>query len=655
MTAGLPEIISSERRPDVWARLLILVAVVLSTVRLVEAEPLQSANDRSRWTTVWSLVERGTFQIDEIIRVPGWDSIDKVRHEEHFYSSKPPLLATFVAGCYWVVKHTLGWTISPTDLAATAGVTQLILWFINILPTWIALECLARIIWRNSTSNATRAFVLAAACFGTLWMAYLPSLNNHTPALCCVVFAIAAVNGAGGGPISNSRLALAGFFASMTVANELPAAAFLAGLGLLLARRDWKRTIVFFGIGAVLPLAAHFVTNALATGSWKPFYSAYGTEKYRYVFEGIPSYWMDPKGVDKARDSFGTYLLHCTIGHHGLFSLTPILLLSLAGAALVPKWKSTRLSGIHALGIALTLIVFGFYLSRPDHYNYGGVSVGLRWMIWLTPFWLLLLIPACDALDCCRPSRIFACLLLAGSIFSAWHPFAAPWRQPWIYEWMHTRGWIDYRDPPPAFDRPMRSWITQLPTAPAKQADYWVELSTTELDGRPITLRIEDGGPTAIGDRAGRRIDFLWNAGRATERKQSVIVDVARFTTGENMADCLLWPEGAPGQATINESVELLRGVPSDVAYRSATIRYLRLPLRIDAFRCHIGVAVAGRKSLAPGIPSVTIRSEFWSSPEIPFGVAVWDIQTSDPRAGQTLSRRRMSVSSVGRIESQTP
>ena len=59
--------------------LLILVATTLVAVAVLQAEPLQSANDRSRWATVWSLVERGTWQIDEIDAWPRWSTIDKVR------------------------------------------------------------------------------------------------------------------------------------------------------------------------------------------------------------------------------------------------------------------------------------------------------------------------------------------------------------------------------------------------------------------------------------------------------------------------------------------------------------------------------------------------------------------------------------------------
>ncbi len=41
--------------------------------------PFLSANDRSRWLTVRSLVEHGTYEIDAIVSQPTWDSIDKVR------------------------------------------------------------------------------------------------------------------------------------------------------------------------------------------------------------------------------------------------------------------------------------------------------------------------------------------------------------------------------------------------------------------------------------------------------------------------------------------------------------------------------------------------------------------------------------------------
>ena len=95
--------------------ILILAATGLIFAAILQAEPLQSANDRSRWATVWSLVERGTFQIDEVDSYTRWSTIDKVRYRTdesepwHFYSSKPPLLSVIVAGFYAAERWTLGY------------------------------------------------------------------------------------------------------------------------------------------------------------------------------------------------------------------------------------------------------------------------------------------------------------------------------------------------------------------------------------------------------------------------------------------------------------------------------------------------------------------------------------------------------------------
>src|SRR5262249_18555789 len=59
--------------------------------------PFLSSNDRSRWLTMRSLVERGSYAIDAYVTdpktYPNWDTIDMVMHEispneAHLYSSK---------------------------------------------------------------------------------------------------------------------------------------------------------------------------------------------------------------------------------------------------------------------------------------------------------------------------------------------------------------------------------------------------------------------------------------------------------------------------------------------------------------------------------------------------------------------------------------
>ena len=43
---------------------------------------------------------------------------------------------------------------------------------------------------------------------------------------------------------------------------------------------------------------------------------------------------------------------------------------------------------VQPVGLALMIVVVGFYLFKSD--NYGGFTNGLRWLMWLTPFWLTL-------------------------------------------------------------------------------------------------------------------------------------------------------------------------------------------------------------------------------------------------------------------------
>src|SRR5204863_356439 len=49
-----------------------------------------------------------------IIFEDGYQSVDKVLHPQtlEFYSSKPPLLSTLVAGLYWLLQWLTGWTLA---------------------------------------------------------------------------------------------------------------------------------------------------------------------------------------------------------------------------------------------------------------------------------------------------------------------------------------------------------------------------------------------------------------------------------------------------------------------------------------------------------------------------------------------------------------
>jgi hypothetical protein len=132
------------------------------------------------------------------------------------------------------------------------------------------------------------------------------------------------------------------------------------------------------------------------------------------------------------------YLFHCTIGHHGIFSLSPVFLLTIVGWLRLGKPFPLRQVGW--LSLVLTIAVLAFYLSRTQSYNYGGNTSGLRWAFWLIPLWLLAIVPALDAWADRRAFRIAAVLLLAVSGFSAAFPHINPWQRPWLQNVMEARG-----------------------------------------------------------------------------------------------------------------------------------------------------------------------------------------------------------------------
>ncbi len=643
---------------------IVLLSVALQTSRLLEGTPLMSANDRSRWCTVWSLVERGTYQIDEIRRVRGWDTIDKVKHQEHYYSSKPPLLPTMVAGVYWAVKHTLGWTLEDQDKETENQLEwtgRLILFFVNIIPMTIALLVLARMFQTYCESNWSAMFLTATASFGTLILPFSKTFNNHTVAFVCVVFAVQAMVKI---VIEGNRrwnwFASAGFFAAFACCNELPAASLGVVSFLWLARLDWKKTLVAYVPFAVVPLAAFLYTNFLVTGGLKPFYMYYGTEKYEYVEGGVPSYWMQPKGIDQAKDDPMKYLFHCTVGHHGLFSLTPVLLGVVASWLMMITGRSP-LKPIIATGFGLTLLVFGFYMTRTENYNYGGVSVALRWMLWLLPFWLVSLIPLLNWGRHKTVFQIVAIACLGVSIFSAWYPSHGPWTQPWMFRLLEDAGYIDYSDPPAEpFERPVHTWIMQLPVgAFNRDSLIFAEFESPSLTGDGDILQLIYAGTYEIAGRDTCSIQFGINPKRPDGQTIRVWIDVERFNEGAPVNELLVWPNGEPSDDVIAQAEQLLTGLPKPAEFsvlEEGGEGYLRVLVPgSDAFHfrraaAHVALRPEGHSR------DITYRRDIWINDRVPFGVLQFETTISDYRSGQERGSQTFILRSIsGYEDKETP
>jgi hypothetical protein len=170
------------------------------------------------------------------------------------------------------------------------------------------------------------------------------------------------------------------------------------------------------------------------------------------------SYWLpgNKKGVDIGEPEPVWYTIHFLIGHHGVFSLTPLWLWSLVGAgmwmrsgkrSLQPEadpgvshlgagWKDWLLSerGVAAALLAVTLACTVFYATRDQvDRNYAGVSSGFRWLFWLIPAWLILAAPAVQWSSQRKVFRVLVLIALTIGVVSATIPWTNPWTHPWPY------------------------------------------------------------------------------------------------------------------------------------------------------------------------------------------------------------------------------
>ncbi len=429
--------------------------------------PFLSANDRSRWCTARALVEPGMrvegapYAIDKVIQEPNWDTIDMVKHDGHLYSSKPPLMATLMAGIYWFIYHITGMSLATHPFI----VGRIVLVIINVIPLAISFILLARLVERFGTTDWGRLFVMAAATFGTFLTTFVVAINNHLIAAVCATVAVycaepiwhdgwhwplaSVVTGQHGQdaratPRRVRYFVLAGFFGDLMATCELPALALFAAISLALLWKAPRRTLLAYIPAAAVVAAAFFATNWIAHGSLTiPYmHRSPGDNWYDYTFQRngkeIESYWRHPSGIDLGEQSRAVYALHVLVGHHGIFSLTPIWLLTVAGI-IISLWpgQDRRLRHWALLIGGVSLICIVFYLFRPlTERNYGGTTSGFRWVFWLAPLWLLSMLPAADLLSKRRWTRALALVLLAFSTLSASYPTWNPWTNPWIMDFV---------------------------------------------------------------------------------------------------------------------------------------------------------------------------------------------------------------------------
>ena len=358
-------------------------------------------NGRSRMATIDSLVERGTFIIDNSVYV--WTG-DKVYINGHFYSDKPPVLSFLAAGPYFLMKN-VGLTFQNNE-----GLVYYLLTLIFVgISAAITVHFFNKSLKLIRLKKSARLRLAIALGAGTLLLPWATVFNNHVPAmaLCFTSFYLLLKSKF---QFNKKNIFLAGFLVSLGATIDIITGGvfFVLFLIYILWNRFERKSIMIFLIGALPPFLLHCILNIQITGGILP---AQFVPEY-FVYPGSPWSAQNLSGFLSHPDltSLLTYAFHSTFGYSGFFSYSPVLLIFFFA---LPQIRH-RLQKEGVIIILATIIVLGFYILKTD--NYGGWSYGIRWWVPLIPF---LLFFGSLYLQKQKSYRIFYLLLAISVVISA--------------------------------------------------------------------------------------------------------------------------------------------------------------------------------------------------------------------------------------------
>ena len=370
---------------EIWrdnrpALLVLLAAFLFLAVATMQKRGRLTTNPVSRVATVERLVEAHTFALKTPTdSTPFPISIDHVRFGDRLYSSKPTSYPMLMAAQAWPVKKVMGWNFHAHRL----DFVRMLVLLNQILPylmgVWLCLLLLRQ--W--GASRWTQTFLMVALTFGLLPFGYTPTINNHTFALSLHLMAFYLTCQIWEGR-QKRRVAylIVGFLGGFAFANDLTSGLLMVGMMLLLLRRNWKLTLLVAVPGLALALIPDAVGYYLINGTPLPSYLK--GSAYRYP----GAYWTHPEGFDALREPKWLYLTKMLLGHHGLLSLTPLLLVPMAGSLRLVRERANPLRW-HVVWLAAATAAAVGYLTVTS-WNYGGDCIGMRWLLHVMPFWLLL-------------------------------------------------------------------------------------------------------------------------------------------------------------------------------------------------------------------------------------------------------------------------
>lgn len=399
----------------------ILLGLTTLWVTLCTQQNHMSVNPASRYATMEALVEHGTYRVDDTLL--GGRTVDKVQWEGAFYSSKPPLLPTLCAPVYATLRAITGVGFRE----ATYPTVRAMRLFVAALPWLVAMLLFVALARRCVGDDATAYGLAGAMVVGGLPTAYATHLDNHSFAFLALLAGALAIaplfRDDGHLPLANA--ALAGLCGGAATTFDLGATPIVGAFGVFIVwrlRHDRAAAATFIATGLFAPALQMWIQYQMI-GDVRPFY----LHRSAYQYEG--SYWGNPIEFDALSEPWYVYAFHSLFGHHGVFSVTPWLLLGLPW--LFQKERTPNAESLRRVAAFATLFVVGYYVHKTN--NYGGRCVGMRWFMVLHPILAVGALRTVERYDLLRRRPIWVGVLVGASAVSALSGAVNPWEEGFVF------------------------------------------------------------------------------------------------------------------------------------------------------------------------------------------------------------------------------
>jgi hypothetical protein len=404
----------------------LLLASLCVAALLTKTDP-ESAHEFSRLGTVDSLVERGTYQLDDSIFIT---TVDKIYYRGHFYSHQLPLLATLEAPVYWAIQL-------PGTRFNNRG-RRLATYLFSLATNGVALAftvvVFARLLALAGVASPRREVCALLLPLGTWLLPYAVVSNNHGIAgllLAVLILLLLLVEWQGA---TRTRLLGIGLVLGLLATVELlPLISFVPLTMIYLAfRRDaGVRGMAWVMPAFLAPLLAHALINMRITGDMIP--AGFHHELFEYPGSAFSDESLSGTIKYQSLGGIATYTWESMFAGKGFLTFAPLRLLALIAAVAQWRWWS-RARGVYLVMLGGLVLSLGASLLTTN--NYGGEAVGFRHAVYLAPAFLTFLVPW--LVDEGRGRRPMTTVVMMVAAFSFVLMLTFAVRKPWSVLTVHT-------------------------------------------------------------------------------------------------------------------------------------------------------------------------------------------------------------------------